>query len=68
MIVSFPRSLTFLPSLFQKKPVKDKLFAKRNAFMLCTIHKAVNDALIDFKRRMCTHGEKINLEKTLRLG
>ena len=27
--------------------------AKRNAFMLCTIHSALNAAMYDYKRRMC---------------
>ena len=26
---------------------------KRNAFMLCAVHRAVNSALMDYKARMC---------------
>jgi peptidyl serine alpha-galactosyltransferase len=33
----------------------DERQAKRNAFMVCAIHRAVNSALIDYKQRMCGH-------------
>jgi len=45
-----------------------KTYAKRNAFMLCTIHRAINAALVDYKQRMCTNGEFINHNKTINLA
>lgn len=45
-------------------------YARRNSFMLCGIHSAINELLRDFKRRMCTgpRADKINLNMTLNLA
>jgi hypothetical protein len=35
---------------------------RRNAFMICTIHRAFNAALLYYKERMCS-GRLINTDK-----
>ena len=49
-----------------KKQKMTRLQAKRNAFMICTTHRAINAALIDYKKRMCGD-KKANYEKTVDL-
>jgi len=41
--------------------------AKRNAFMICVLHRTINAALIDYKQHMCKAEDKPNYEKTLNL-
>ncbi len=38
---------------------------KRNAFMLCVLHRALNAALEDFKRRMCLGASFVNFNHSL---
>ena len=42
--------------------------ARRGAFMLCTIHQAINAALLDYKSKVCDDKSKINYEKTINLA
>ena len=42
-----------------------KTQARRNAFMLCTIHNAINAMVTHYKSVMCPAGEKVNLDKTI---
>lgn len=42
----------------------NKKNVKRNAYMICVIHRSINAALTDYKKRMC-EGQEINLEKTI---
>ena len=42
--------------------------AKRHAFSLCILHRAINAALVDYKRRMCGPTDSISYEKTLNLN
>ena len=46
----------------------NKRDARRGAFMLCTIHNAINAAAEDYKRKMCNGAEKVNYEKTHNLA
>lgn len=39
------------------------LSAKRNAYMICVLHRVINSALADYKKKMC-EPEDINSEKT----
>ena len=39
--------------------------AKRNAYMICVIHRVINSALADYKTKMCGNDEDINLVKSL---
>ena len=40
--------------------------AKRNAFMLCTIHNALNEAMLDYKTRMCDeNNDSINYNRSV---
>lgn len=39
--------------------------ARRNAFMLCAIHNAINAMVTHYKSVMCTNGETVNLDKTI---
>jgi hypothetical protein len=45
-----------------KQDKKARLFYKRNAFMVCTIHRVINAALAHYKGVMCPKDH--NLEKT----
>jgi hypothetical protein len=39
---------------------------KRNAFAICTLHRAINAAAVDYKKRMCdTKGIHANYEKSV---
>lgn len=38
---------------------------KRNAYVLCILHRTINGALIDYKKRMCDASTSVNYEKTL---
>jgi hypothetical protein len=49
-----------------KKQKMTRFQAKRNAFMICTTHRAINSALTDYKKRMCNEGNA-NYEKTVDL-
>ena len=49
-----------------RKQRMTRVQAKRNAFMICTTHRAINAALIDYKKRMCGDS-KANYEKTVDL-
>jgi len=42
--------------------------AKRHAFSLCVIHRSINAALMDYKRRMCGPGDTTSYEKTLNVN
>ena len=47
---------------YQRQDLKGEQI-KRNAFTLCVIHRSINAALIDYKKRMC--GTNVtNYEKT----
>ena len=47
---------------FQRQVLKGEQI-KRNAFTLCVIHRSINAALVDYKKRMC--GTNVtNYEKT----
>lgn len=46
----------------QRETMKPKN-AKRNAYMICVIHRVINSALADYKKKMCDP-EDINSEKT----
>ena len=48
----------------QRESMKPKV-AKRNAYMICVIHRVINSALADYKKKMCGNDEDINLEKSL---
>jgi hypothetical protein len=39
--------------------------AKRNGFTICTLHRALNSALLDYKQRMCADNPNTNYAKTL---
>ena len=40
--------------------------AKRNAFMLCTIHSALNAAMVDYKTRMCDENyDSVNYNRSI---
>ena len=41
--------------------------ARRNAFMLCGIHRSLNSFLAFYKSHMCDAGAGINLEKKLNM-
>ena len=41
---------------------------KRNAFALCVLHRSLNAALIDYKKRMCAGNEKVNYDKTINVA
>jgi hypothetical protein len=41
-----------------------KKHVKRNAYMICVIHRSLNAALTDYKTRMC-EGHEVNLEKSI---
>eukprot|EP01042_Synura_sphagnicola_P001000 gene1000-1128_t len=43
-----------------------KQSAKRNAFMLCVLHRSVNAAALDFKQRMCS-GNNATVTKSINL-
>lgn len=42
-----------------------KTEAKRNAFMLCTIHKSINKMVAHYKSVMCSKDQFVNLNKTI---
>jgi hypothetical protein len=42
-----------------------KTEARRNAFMLCTIHNAINGMVTHYKQVMCGPGEHVNLNKSI---
>lgn len=47
----------------QKTPLKNRnRQAKREAFMLCSLTRSINEALIHFKRRAC--GDRGNFDET----
>merc|ERR1711998_283891 len=48
-----------------RKEKLSRVQAKRNAFMICTTHRALNSAVIDYKQRMC--GADANYERTVDL-
>ena len=37
--------------------------SRRGAFMLCTIHRAINAAAVDYKKKMCNDVDNVNYEK-----
>ena len=39
---------------------------RRNAFMICFLHRMVNDAALDYKRKYCTGSAGYNKEKCVR--
>ena len=41
---------------------------KRNAFAICVIHRSINAAVIDYKKRMCGENDIINMEKTVNVN
>lgn len=41
---------------------------KRNAFSLCTLHRSVNAALADYKRRMCGPNNATSTHKTINVA
>lgn len=41
------------------------VMAKRNAFTLCVIYRAVNAALLDYKQKMCTGSTTVNYERNI---
>ena len=41
-----------------------KRTVKRNAFIICVVHRSLNAALTDYKKRMC-EGQEVNLEKSI---
>ena len=45
---------------------KNKKHAKRNAFVVCTVYKAIEAAMEDFKRRECAGNPQTNWERTLK--
>lgn len=49
-----------------KKEKLSRVQAKRNAFMICTAHRALNAAATDFKKRNC--GPDANYQKTVDLA
>jgi len=49
-----------------KREQISSLTAKRNAFTICTLHRAINAAAVDFKKRMCdAKGIPANYEKSV---
>jgi hypothetical protein len=46
--------------------VQTKASDRRNAFMVCFLHRMVNDAVMDYKRRWCKPG--YNLDKCVRIA
>jgi hypothetical protein len=44
-----------------------KTEARRNAFMLCIIHRSLNAAILDYKKRTCGPDKFINQNKTLNI-
>jgi hypothetical protein len=39
---------------------------KRNAFAICTLHRAINAAAVDYKKRMCdAKGIQANYDKSV---
>jgi hypothetical protein len=38
---------------------------RRNAFMLCVIHRSFNAALINYKAKMCEGNPSVNYDKTV---
>jgi hypothetical protein len=42
--------------------------ARRNAFALCVIHRAINDMIIDYRNRMCEPDQISNITKQLNLA
>jgi hypothetical protein len=42
-----------------------RLQLKRNAFAVCVVHRSINAALIDYKKRMCDPSKEfVNYNKT----
>lgn len=39
--------------------------ARRNAFMLCAIHKSINAMVTYYKSRMCPDPAAVNLDKSV---
>jgi hypothetical protein len=48
----------------EMKPVK----AKRHGFAVCTLHRALNSAILDYKQQMCASNPNTNYAKTLNLA
>jgi hypothetical protein len=48
----------------QREPLS-KRQAKRNAFVLCVLHRSINAAAVDYKKRMCTEEDTINYDKVV---
>jgi hypothetical protein len=42
--------------------------ARRNSFALCVIHNAINDMIIDYRKRMCQPHQLANNTKQLNLA
>lgn len=48
--------------------MKNARDAKRHAFVLCVIYSAFNDALLDYKQRMCPNDATTNYAKTININ
>lgn len=48
--------------------MKNARNTKRNAFVLCAVHHALNAALTDFKKVMCAGNSSTNYNKELNLN
>ena len=48
--------------------IKNAREAKRHAFVLCVIYSAFNDALLDYKQRMCPDSSSTNYAKTININ
>lgn len=48
----------------KKEPLGEKQ-VKRNAYMLCTVYRSINAAIVDYKQRMCQDNHNTSYAKTL---
>ena len=53
--------------LFQSKVKVGKNQSRRNAFMICVLHRSINAAAIDYKQRMCAGHPNVSYEKSINL-
>lgn len=60
--------LNYICTLSQKEIIKNARDTKRHAFVLCVIYSALNDALLDYKQRMCPDSSTTNYAKTMNIN
>eukprot|EP01041_Mallomonas_annulata_P000783 gene783-1510_t len=70
MLVEPPKDLGFLDYKVTDQNTQakiGKLQGRRNAFMICVLHRSINAAITDYKQRMCRDNANTNYSKTVNL-